>query len=261
MPRSVFFAATVLWLAAIVWGQPGEQNPAFWTARGRQAEGSGDLTAAAEAYSRAIELGGGSPGLTHRRGEILLQVGQVEEALADFDRAIAQEPGIAPYSWQRGIALYEAGRFDDCRRQFDLHRSVNPNDVENSAWHFLCNARANGVEQARRDLLIVAGDPRVPMREVLALFAGEASEPDVLEAARAGDSDGADLANRLFYAHLYIGLFHEAQGRLAEAHENLRRAVDGAELGHTMWRLAQVHVQRFEEAYGDAVGSAPSTRR
>ena len=65
-------------------------------------------------------------------------------------------PDEAPYLWQRGIALYYAGRYDDCRRQFESHRSVNPDDVENAAWHFLCVARAESPAKARAALQIDA---------------------------------------------------------------------------------------------------------
>jgi len=71
-----------------------------------------------------------------------------------------------PQLWQRGIALYYAGRYDDCRKQFEAHRTVNPDVVENAAWHFLCVARADSVAAARAALLPVGPDRRVPMHEV-----------------------------------------------------------------------------------------------
>jgi hypothetical protein len=38
---------------------------------------------------------------------------------------------------------------------FYAGRTVNPNDVENAAWHFLCVARAESPEKARAALLPV----------------------------------------------------------------------------------------------------------
>src|SRR5207244_800732 len=76
-----------------------------------------------------------------RRGMDQFQWGHIKESLADFDRAIALAPKQAPYLWQRGISLYYAGRYDDGRKQFELHQTVNGNDVENAAWRFLCMAR------------------------------------------------------------------------------------------------------------------------
>src|SRR5688572_14783931 len=67
--------------------------------------------------------------------------GRVAESAAGFDELVKLAPASAPQLWQRGIALYYAGRYKDCRTQFESHRTVNPNDVENAVWHFLCVAR------------------------------------------------------------------------------------------------------------------------
>jgi len=61
------------------------------------------------------------------------QAGRIAQSVAGFDRVVSLAPRSAPQLWQRGIALYYAGRFNDCRQQFELHRTVNPDDVENAA--------------------------------------------------------------------------------------------------------------------------------
>jgi Flp pilus assembly protein TadD len=98
------------------------------------------------------------------------QAGRVAASIDGFDRVIALQPEAAPQLWQRGIALYYAGRFQDCRAQFESHRTVNPNDVENAAWHFLCVARAESPEAAVKKILPVGPDARPPMREIYQLF-------------------------------------------------------------------------------------------
>jgi lipoprotein NlpI len=65
-------------------------------------------------------------------------VGRFEAAAAGFDEVVRLVPDAEAGLWQRGIALYYAGRYQDCREQFELHRTVNPNDVENAVWHFMC---------------------------------------------------------------------------------------------------------------------------
>src|SRR2546421_393373 len=83
------------------------------------------------------------------------QQGRIAQAVDGFNRVAKLDPSYAPQLWQRGIALYYAGRYKDCRAQFELHRTVNPDDVENAAWHFLCVARAESAEKAKRALLPV----------------------------------------------------------------------------------------------------------
>src|SRR6185503_17774965 len=114
------------------------------------------------------------------------QSGRIEESVAGFDRLVKLAPEALPQLWQRGIALYYAGRFKDCRAQFESHRTVNPNDVENAAWHFLCVARGESPEKARAALLPVGPDARVPMLQVYQLFQGKRSPEDVLAAAGTG---------------------------------------------------------------------------
>ena len=63
--------------------------------------------------------------------------GRLVEAAAGFDEVAALAPSAAPQLWQRGIALYYVERYRQCRDQFESHGTVNPNDVENAAWHFL----------------------------------------------------------------------------------------------------------------------------
>ena len=82
------------------------------------------------------------------------------------------QPECQPGLWQRGLALYYADRFVEGQKQFELHRLVNPNDVENPAWHYLCVARAASPENARQHMLAVGQDLRVPMKQILDLYKG-----------------------------------------------------------------------------------------
>src|SRR5258706_13083456 len=146
------------------------------------------------------------------------QQGRIAQAVDGFDRVAKLVPSYAPQLWQRGIALYYAGRYKDCRAQFESHRTVNPADVENAAWHFLCVARAESVEKARRALLPVGPDSRVPMREVYEMFRGKSTPEQVMRAA----GDGLDAQ---FYAYLYTGLYYEAVG---DAERALRQIAEAA---------------------------------
>jgi lipoprotein NlpI len=162
--------------------------------------------------------------------------GRVKESVAGFDRVAALAPDAAPQLWQRGIALYYLGRYDDCRKQFESHRTVNPNDVENPAWHFLCVSHAESPQKARAALLPVGPDQRSPMREVYEMFKGTMTPDAVLAAA--GQSNSAR-----FYAELYVGLYYEATGKKTEALTHLKAAAAEryASAGGYMHRVATLH--------------------
>ena len=164
------------------------------------------------------------------------RAGRVAESAEGFDQVARAQPASAPQLWQRGIALYYAGRYEDCRRQFESHLTVNPSDVENAAWHFLCVARAESPEAAHEAILPVGPDPRRPMREIYEMFSGRMTPQDVLSAA------GGQPRAR-FYAHLYRGLYHEALGRAVAAREEISLAADDqfARVGGYMHMVAVVH--------------------
>jgi lipoprotein NlpI len=174
---------------------------------------------------------------TFNRAVADFEAGRVVESANGFDNVVKLAPASAPQLWQRGIALYYAGRYKDCRAQFELHRTVNPNDVENSVWHFLCVARAESPEKARAALLPVGPDPRVPMREVYEMFRGKLRPEDVLTAAGA-------TASGQFYARLYLGLYFEAMGNAPQAREHLTAAAADrfAPAGGYMHTVAKIHV-------------------
>jgi lipoprotein NlpI len=166
--------------------------------------------------------------------------GRITESVDGFDRVAKLVPSQAPHLWQRGIALYYAGRYADCRKQFESHRTVNPNDVENAAWHYLCVARAESPAKARAALLPVGPDARVPMTHIYRMFRGELSPKQVLDSA--GDGFEGE-----FYAHLYIGLYYEAQGDKARAKESIRTAAqDKYRVGGYMHSVARVHARRMQ---------------
>jgi lipoprotein NlpI len=169
--------------------------------------------------------------------------GRFAASAATFDQVAKAVPAQAPQLWQRGIALYYAGRHTDCRRQFESHRTVNPDDVENAAWHFLCVAREQAPDKARAALLPVGPDPRPPMREVYQLFRGSMAADDVLKAA-------GDRISAQFYAHLYIGLYSEALGRKDLALKHIKEAASDryASAGGFMHMVAVVHVKSKTES-------------
>ena len=158
-----------------------------------------------------------------------------------FDRLLAAQPQAEPELWQRGLALYYAERFADGRVQFERHRTVNPDDVENPAWHFLCVARLEGPEAARKALLPVGADRRVPMREILELYAGRGAAAAVLDAAEKGPA--AVRRNQLCYAHLYLGLHAEACGDTEAARQHILQAAGPFRMDHYMGRVAGMHAR------------------
>ncbi|PYJ79114.1 MAG: hypothetical protein DME22_25900 [Verrucomicrobia bacterium] len=176
----------------------------------------------------------------HRGAENFI-LGHIKESAGDFDRFLDLAPDQAPKLWQRGIALYYAGRYEDGRRQFELHQTVNRNDVENAVWHFLCVARSSGIDKSRASLLKVENDPRVPMMQIYALYAGRGSAEEVMKAATAGKPSPSELNERTFYAHFYLGLYFDVAGNEKMAREHIFQAADLFKVDSYMGDVASIH--------------------
>lgn len=177
-------------------------------------------------------------GILHLRACTYFRLGKIDECMKDFDQVAEMAPkDFLPNDWQRGIALYYAKRYTDGRKQFELHQTVNPNDVENSAWHFLCVAKESGLEEARKVLIPSGGDARAPMMEVLKLFHGDIKPEDVISAA-----EKSRQASARFYGYLYVGLYYDAVDNTEEADKWLKKCIDTGTGGY-MRDCAVVHLK------------------
>jgi lipoprotein NlpI len=201
-----------------------------------------DFPKALADFTRALELDPKLAEAHNERGSVHFKLGKIEESIRDFDAYLKLRPSQEVSHWKRGISYYYAGRFDDGKRQFEGYQTVDGNDVENAVWRYLCMARTVGVAKARADLLKIGEDKRVPMRQVYELFAGRGTPNQVMSAALLGKATEAQRNERLFYAHLYLGLYYEAEGDEKRWHANLARAVD-CKIGHYMWDVARVHLE------------------
>ena len=182
-----------------------------------------------------------TPGEYIARGEQRFRDNNIAGSLSDFDRAAELDPRSAPHLWQRGISHYYAGRYDDGRRQFETHKAVNPHDVENAAWHFLCVAKKNGLDAARKALIEIdtARDTRVPMAELYELYAGRGTAEAVLKAAETAGTEPARM-----YAHLYLGLYYEVTGDAEKSKKHMRLSAAAKLENVYMHEVARIHLQQ-----------------
>jgi lipoprotein NlpI len=195
-------------------------------------------------FDKVIDLDPKIAAAYQQRGSEHVQLGHITESIKDFDKYLEMRPEGAPRHWQRGISYYYAGRFKEGGKQFGAYEQVDSNDVENAVWGYLCMARVDGRDKARQAMQKVGFDRRVPMMQVYALFSGKAKPADVLAAAEAGEVSAKDRTLRLFYAHLYLGLYYESEGEAKKALEHIAKAAKEYKIdGHYMWDVARVHYE------------------
>jgi lipoprotein NlpI len=210
-----------------------------WFFRGQILIALGRIDRAVGDFDRALALDPLHLFAWHERGAAHFRLGRFGLAIKDWNEVIRLDPSREPYHWQRGIAFYYAGRFEEGRKQFLLHQKVNPRDVENAVFHFICNARAKGLERARMELIPITGDERVPMAEIHQLFQGKLDADAVLAAARKGDP-GSQKRHE-FYARYYVGLYFDSIGDAVRAREHIFAAEKLADTAGYMGDCARVH--------------------
>jgi lipoprotein NlpI len=220
--------------------EAGKPPAAAYALRAACASAAGDHASAVADYTELAKLEPRSSQVYDARGSEQFMLGKFADSIADFDRAIELQPGLERGHWKRGISYYYAGKYAEGQKQFEGYQQVDGNDVENAVWRFLCMARSQGLEKARKDILLIRNDGRVPMMQIYALYSGQGNEQAVIDAITAGDPAPAESNARQFYAELYLGLYAEATGDKAAA----QRHIDAAEkhkISHYMWDVARVH--------------------
>ncbi|MDA1056032.1 MAG: hypothetical protein O3C40_37095 [Planctomycetota bacterium] len=227
------------------------ESPADLLAQAQVAAASSDSTAAVRLASEAIEADDKFAAAFYLRGRERFRLGLIPESVADFDRYIELQPAAASRQWERGIACYYAKQFEKGAKQFELYQTYHDNDVENSVWRYLCMVPTDGIEKARSTILPIRNDRRVPMMQVFELYRGNLKPDEVLAACRRDDPDAETLAGRLFYAHLYLGLYHEVAGEKELAQKYILLAADkklaeNPGINRYMWDVARIHAEQIQ---------------
>ncbi|MEX1042469.1 MAG: tetratricopeptide repeat protein [Pirellulaceae bacterium] len=213
-----------------------------------------DSAAAARILDSLIELEPDDPQLYYWRGRERFRLGRFAQSVTDFDRYVELRPDQASRQWERGIACFYAGQFAQGAKQFENYQNFHNADVENTIWRFLCQAKAQSLEVARESMLKTEPDPRPAMDAILELYQGNRAPQEVFALASDERLSGAQRAAATFYANLYVGLYHDLQGRPEEAQKVLEAAASDAALkagsgriNRYMWDVARLHLNRLKD--------------
>jgi lipoprotein NlpI len=186
--------------------------------------------------------------LLSQRGDCHLFLGQFPEAVADFERMIALDPAQDTQHWRLGIAYYFAGEFAKSARQFEKYHAYDGRDRENGIWKFLAQAKIDGIEKARAEMLSYAQFDREPFPALYEMFAGKRTPGDVLT-----EIENKNLAGEtqvVFFGNYYAGLGEAMLGNRERALAFLEKAVSLPQAraqggpGY-MWQVARLHWERL----------------
>ena len=163
--------------------------------------------------------------LHQERGERRFRKGDIKGSVDDFEHVVKSQPSRKAHHWQLGISYYYSEQFKEGKALFELHKTVNPHDVENAVWHFICNVKINGFEKAQKELIPIKGDDRIPMMDIYELFAGRMKLKRFLENLPEYTKSDSPQTTSLMYAHQYLGLYYEAIGQKEKAKEHMQLSI------------------------------------
>ena len=215
----------------------------------RIALNDGNADEALAAVDEITERFPDEPAGTLLAADIYLRFGKPEKAVPLWESFVERNPGAMAGLWQRGIALYFVGEYEKGVEQFEKHRVVNPNDVENAAWHFLCVAKSESFDKARELVLPAPNDPRIPMMEVQQMLKSGNTQA-VIDRMNLVPADSERRGSAEFYGNFYLGLYADAQGDQEQALELMSKAAKNAP-GHYMGDVARVYADYLSQRAGE----------
>ena len=182
---------------------------------------------------------------------ILYATGDMKGAVALYDEVLQEQPDIKPLLWQRGLALYYVGEFEKGVDQFDTHQTYNSQDVENSVWQLLCQAKLTSVDEARKSMIQIQEDSRIPMKQVFDMFAGTGSPQDVFDACGYQEDMEPRDDSSIYHGLFYVGLFYEMTGDVEASNRFMIKSLSFKPIiPGLMGHVAEGHL-RARKAYPD----------
>lgn len=215
------------------------------------------LAALDTAVSQAPEDGA----LRSRRGDLRLFLGRFHESIEDFEKMIALDPAQDAPHWRLGIAYYFAREWKKSAQQFEKYHAHDGRDRENGIWKFLAQAKDEGIEKARVEMLVYTRFDREPFPALYEMFAGRKPAEELFsEIINKGLEKDTKV---MFFAHYYAALNEELlAGERASLTSETRRKMALAHLEKAlacftpetasrggpgyMWQVARLHLETLK---------------
>ena len=201
-------------------------------------------------YDAELKKAPESVDLLSRRGDMHLFAGHFKKSVADFEKMIQLDPSTDAPHWRLGIAYYYVDNFKKGMDQFSKYHAYDAVDRENGVWKFFCQANLEGIEKAQGQMLPYTRFDRHPFPDIYDLLAGKdnVTAESILKDAEDSKESQSAKVRRFFFAHLYIGMWHEIHGRKKDALHHLRLATAnqyGLSTRTYMWQVARIHYEQL----------------
>ncbi|MEI6712313.1 MAG: hypothetical protein WCO60_01075 [Verrucomicrobiota bacterium] len=204
------------------------------------------LKARETALSESLKATPSSVQTLSNRGDIRQFMGQFADAVSDFERMIALDPTQDAPHWRLGIAYYFAGSYQKAARQFEKYHAFDGRDRENGVWKFMSQAKGEGLEAARKEMLSYERFDREPFPALYDMFAGKITPEEVIKHITSNHLE--EQKQVVFFAKYYVGVYLTLTGQTAKGLAYINESValfTPATAGQGgpgyMWQVARLH--------------------
>lgn len=218
----------------------------------RRAALTAEFTQEVRKLDQAIAASSESVDLYSRRGDSHLFLGHFPQAVADFEKMILLDPSQDAPHWRLGIAYYFNGDFAKSMKQFEKYHAHDGRDRENGIWKFMAQAKFEGIEKARAEMLPYARFDREPFPILYEMFAGRKTDDDLASAMTRNEVRDDKTAQ--FFANYYLGVYEHLLGDDVRAREHIGKALalfpeanKKSGPGY-MWQIARLEYDRLLNA-------------
>jgi len=189
-----------------------------------------------------------------RRGDARMFLGRFKQSVADYEKMITLKPKIEVQHWRLGLAYFYVGKYKQSARLFQLYDRFDHVDRESGIWYFLAQAKVVGIKKARTTMIRYEKTDREPFPSLYKMFQGTMKPDAVLREIKQADLKPPQRSARLFYAHLYIGLYDVILNKPQSALKHLRIATASEWAQQRqggpiyMWQVARLHYNLLSAA-------------
>lgn len=173
---------------------------------------------------------------------------QFIQAYDAFDSTLDIEPQHEYAYLNRGIALYYGGRAELAVRDFEEFHRNDPADPFRAIWLFIAEREVDAVAAQTR-LAALRNDLASDRWEMnlVRFYLGEISENELKDRLMLNIESNLQLTQRLCEAYFYLGKYHTAQGRMAEASNYFKLSLSTNVYQYVEHRYARLELELMRE--------------
>ena len=217
-----------------------------YTNRGFTLMEQGKLLAAESDFSQSLRIEANQPLVHSLRGTCRLRAGRLDGAITDYLTVLQSDSKNPTAHADLGFAYYFAGRYDDAAASFQQAMTLEESFLFLAPWQYLALTRAGHEREAKQQFGRLA---RLPNRKqewsdtLAGYLQGRERESTLFKTI--SQSPKEEQPGQQCEAHFFIAERLQQAGKVDEANEHYRKALETTATELSAYRGAQYALKEF----------------